>query len=186
MILTDREIQVAIAQEQITIVPRPALEQFSSTSVDLTLSPQVRVWRTSSTPEVEPLVLSPGSPGYRHDLVAAEHTELLQVGNEGYVMEPQTFILAWTREHIKLPTHSRIAARVEGKSSLARCAIAAHVTAPTIHAGFEGQIQLEICNLGPLRVRLIPGMPICQLIFEQTLGTPEKGYQGQFAGQHEV
>jgi dCTP deaminase len=28
-----------------------------------------------------------------------------------------------------------------------------------------------------------PGMRICQLIFEQTLGTPEKGYQGQFAGQ---
>jgi dCTP deaminase len=26
-------------------------------------------------------------------------------------------------------------------------------------------------------------MRICQLIFEQTLGTPEKGYGGQFSGQ---
>jgi hypothetical protein len=26
-------------------------------------------------------------------------------------------------------------------------------------------------------------MPICQLIFETTLGTPEKGYTGIFAGQ---
>jgi hypothetical protein len=28
-----------------------------------------------------------------------------------------------------------------------------------------------------------PGMRICQLIFEQTLGTAERGYKGQFAGQ---
>ena len=26
-------------------------------------------------------------------------------------------------------------------------------------------------------------MRICQLIFEQTLGTPDAGYKGQFAGQ---
>jgi dCTP deaminase len=30
---------------------------------------------------------------------------------------------------------------------------------------------------------LKPGMRICQLIFEQTLGTPQRGYQGQFSGQ---
>jgi dCTP deaminase len=26
-------------------------------------------------------------------------------------------------------------------------------------------------------------MRICQLIFETTLGTPERGYKGQFSGQ---
>ncbi len=57
------------------------------------------------------------------------------------------------------------------------------MTAPTIHSGFRGQIQLEMCNQGPLRVKLTPGMPICQLIFELTLGTPEKGYAGMFSGQ---
>jgi dCTP deaminase len=101
----------------------------------------------------------------------------------GYVMKPGDFILGWTAETLELPLHSRLAARVEGKSSLARCAIAIHVSAPTIHAGFEGQIQLEICNIGPLHVRLIPGMAVCQLVFEQTLGTPAKGYRGQFSGQ---
>ncbi len=29
------------------------------------------------------------------------------------------------------------------------------------------------------------GMPVCQLIFEQTFGTPEKGYKGQFFGQEQ-
>jgi dCTP deaminase len=72
---------------------------------------------------------------------------------------------------------------VEGKSSLARLGLAIHVTAPTIHGGFSGNIQLEVINYGPLPIKLRPGMKICQLIFEQTLGVPEKLYQGQFKGQ---
>src|SRR5258708_6917479 len=91
--------------------------------------------------------------------------------------------LGWTEENVELPIEARLAARVEGKSSLARLGIGIHITAPTIHAGFKGPIQLEICNHGPLKVKLTPGMPVCQLIFEQTLGTPEKGYKGQFYAQ---
>ena len=34
-----------------------------------------------------------------------------------------------------------------------------------------------------LAIILKPGMPICQLIFEQVDGTPEQGYAGQFAIQ---
>ena len=92
-------------------------------------------------------------------------------------------MLGWTHETVELPNASRIAARVEGKSSLARLAIGIYITAPTIHAGFKGPIQLEIWNHGPLRVKLMSGMRVCQLIFEQTLGTPEKGYSGQFFAQ---
>jgi dCTP deaminase len=95
-------------------------------------------------------------------------------------------VLGWTEETVELPTHARLAARVEGKSSLARLGIGIHVTAPTIHAGFKGPIQLEFCNHGNLRIKVIPGMPVCQLIFEQTLGTPEKGYKGQFFGQSQA
>ncbi len=84
---------------------------------------------------------------------------------------------------MELPIQSRIAARVEGKSSLARLGLGIHVTAPTIHAGFKGEIQLEIAHHGTIPVRLTVGMKVCQLIFEMSLGTPEKGYQGQFQGQ---
>jgi dCTP deaminase len=103
------------------------------------------------------------------------------------------FLLGWTIEKIQLPHSSRIAARVEGKSSLARLGIGVHVTAPTIHAGFgyrsndpsfEGNpIQLEIWNAGPLKVRLVKGLRICQLIFEEVHGTPSKGYDGKFSIQ---
>ena len=110
-------------------------------------------------------------------------TEFHEVDAEGYLLNRDQLILAWMTEYISLRPASRVAARIEGKSSLARLGLAVHMTAPTIHAGFDGHIRLEIVNHGPLPIRLRPGMRLCQLIFEQTLGTPERGYQGQFTGQ---
>jgi dCTP deaminase len=124
--------------------------------------------------------------------VANNHTRAIKIPEGGYDLAPASFILCWTEQRIQLPHESRIAARVEGKSSLARLGIGVHVTAPTIHAGFGynpenrdiGQpIQLELWNVGPLTVQLLPGLPICQLIFEEVHGTPEKGYSGMFAKQ---
>lgn len=45
MILTDREIQIALDQKQITIDPPPHEKAFSSTSVDLTLDPILSEFR---------------------------------------------------------------------------------------------------------------------------------------------
>lgn len=114
------------------------------------------------------------------------------------MFKSQTYLLGWTIEKVQLPHQARLAARVEGKSSLARLGIGVHVTAPTIHAGFgykKGDdsypgtpLQLEMWNCGPLDIKLVEGMPICQLIFEMVDGTPEKGYDGQFSiqGPHVV
>ena len=76
-----------------------------------------------------------------------------------------------------------MAARVEGKSSLALLGLSVPVTAPTVHCGWKGPIQLEMFNFGPYTINLDYGMKMCQMIFEMTIGTPEKGYQGQFRGQ---
>lgn len=92
-------------------------------------------------------------------------------------------MLGWTREYINLKIASRLAARVEGRSSLSRWGVGIHLTAPTIHAGFEGQIRLEMVNHGPVSILLRPEMPICQLVIETTLGTAERAYSGQFSGQ---
>ena len=182
MVLTDREIQAALDCGQIKIAPIPGVDAYSSTSVDLTLSKFIRCWKCDSLKGVEQII-APSVEGYNFNEVLKQLSEQRELGGEGYGLKPQEFVLGWTEETIELPTSSRIAARVEGKSSLARLGIGIHITAPTIHAGFPGSVQLEICNHGTLRVRLIPGMRVCQLIFEQTLGTPEKGYQGQFFRQ---
>jgi dCTP deaminase len=182
MILTDREIEAAISCGNIIIDPPPKPEAYSSTSLDLNLSKQIRTWTKIRAVGVQQIVC-PVTPGYQFSEFVKEFSTLAEIGPDGYVIEPETFVLGWTDETVSLPSQARLAARVEGKSSLARLGIGIHITAPTIHAGFQGPIQLEMCNHGPLRVKLMTGMPVCQLIFEQTLGTPQKGYAGQFHGQ---
>lgn len=142
MILTDREIQIALEQGSITIDPEPADKAYSSTSVDLTLDPTLTVFRDG--PSGIEQIVDPTHENFDHDLVLEQLTQQTPIGDEGYVFRPNKLILAWTKEYIKLDAKSKFAARVEGKSSLARLGIAVHITAPTIHAGFDGQIRLEM------------------------------------------
>lgn len=175
MILTDREIMAAVKCGQVEISPCPPSDHLSSTSIDLTLSDSFSEWK--QTPGVAP---KPGEEDYKF-------TNLIHLLDKKkqleHVLKPRGFVLAWTTEKVKLPLNSRLSARVEGKSSIARLGVGVHVTAPTIHCGFEAPIQLEMFNFGPFEIVLKAGMRICQLIFEQTYGTPDKGYDGMFANQ---
>lgn len=74
-----------------------------------------------------------------------------------------------TRERIGLP--SFLAARIEGRSTLARLGLSVHQSAPTVHPTFHGQLQLELTNAGPYTLRLYPGQAICQLAVE-TMSLP--------------
>ncbi|HEY0329969.1 MAG TPA: dCTP deaminase [Rhodopseudomonas sp.] len=182
MILTDREIQIGLTRKQIVIDPAPQSDAYSSTSVDLTLDPVLTLFDVGE--EYVKKVVDPTHAQYNTDRALKELTKSHTIdAKTGFDLIPRHLILGWTREYVRLPIDARLAARVEGKSSLARMGIGVHITAPTIHAGFEGQIRLEIVNHGHLPITLRPDMKICQLIFEQTLGTPQKGYQGQFSGQ---
>lgn len=176
MILTDREIEIALQNGQIVVDPRPNLKlALSSTTLDLTLSDIFAVW----TP-LPGTTIHPGATDYSYKDILRLQGRLQQ---PSYTLDPQSFVLAWTSEYVALPESSRIAARVEGKSSLARLGVGIHVTAPTIHSGFRGNIQLEMFNFGPHKIALDAGMRVCQLVFEQTYGTPVKGYSGLFTDQ---
>lgn len=175
MILTDREIVSALRSNQISIDPSPDVLAYSSTSVDLTLLNKFTTWKSSPG-----LPIRPGMAGYKFtDLIQMQDT----ITSDLFELKSMSFVLAWTKEVVKIPNTSRLAARVEGKSSMARLGVSVHITAPTIHNGFEGPVQLEMFNFGPHNIYLDAGMRICQLIFEQTLGTPEKGYGGIFLNQ---
>lgn len=176
MILTDREIEIGLDNRHIIVEPRPNLKlALSSTTLDLTLSDVFATWDA-----IRGVTLHPGASDFSFSQLGRLQKKVQQ---QDYTLEPGTFVLAWTHEEVTLPEKSRLAARVEGKSSLARLGVGIHVTAPVIHSGFSGNIQLEVFNLGPHKIVLDAGMRICQLVFEQTYGTPTKGYDGLFAGQ---
>jgi dCTP deaminase len=192
MILSDREIQASLARGALKITPDPPVSAWSSTALDLRLAKEIIRWKKPKLGGVD-IPVSPYNPDYDFASLLKECSEKIDIPVDGFVMKSTTFLLGWTIEKLQLPHRSRLAARVEGKSSLARLGIGVHVTAPTVHAGFGykkddkdfpgSPLQLEIWNVGPLDIKLEEGMPICQIIFELVDGTPEKGYEGRFSIQ---
>jgi dCTP deaminase len=118
VILTDREIKNSLAAGLIKITPEPAADAYDSTSVDLTLDKVIRVFK-ASTNGLE-INVDPGAPGFKARELLPQVTDQREIPPEGYTLKPKVLILAWTAEIIKLQPHGRVAARVEGKSSLER------------------------------------------------------------------
>lgn len=199
MILCEREIQ-ALVRNKIIIIdpcPLPNSKRWSSTALDLTLHGVVLEWITDKTPPTGGTAgeVLPFSDTFKVQEMMEDdrYARKVQISTDkGYPLKPRGFILGFTAEKVRIPHDSRIAARIEGKSSLARIGLGVHVTAPTIHAGFGAEkdkpllpIQLEIFNLGPWTIYLKPDMRICQMIFEEVREVPSKGYEGQFDGQQQ-
>lgn len=191
MILSDREIEVLLEGGAVLIAPSPVGDQWTSTAVDLTLDSVLLEW---TPPAAQPYEPRPKSPDFSIRAMMDDPALARRVTidpKDGYRLTPGSFVLGYTREKVRLPSRSRVAARVEGKSSLARLGVGVHVTAPTIHAGFGAktpdspgaEIQLEIFNLGKWTVILDAAMPICQFILEEVRETPRAGYSGQFSEQ---
>jgi len=124
----------------------------------------------------------PQSGPYHYDVtepetlsqVIGQHSQKYTLTDEApYSLKPRQFILGRTLERIELPTDKgtpHLAARIEGKSSWARCGLMVHFTAPTVHPGWAGPLTLEIINLGPMTFVLRPRMRIAQLIVEEVRG----------------
>jgi dCTP deaminase len=191
MILSDREIMTAVERGLIGIEPCPPAKSklWTPTSLDLRLAAEIRPWETIAELNADNPV-DPAAESFNSNALVNTFTKPQDCSN-GFVIQPSCFVLGWTIEEIRLPHSSRIAARVEGKSSLARIGLGIHVTAPTIHPGFGvgdrtnrgSPIRLEIWNCGTLAIKLTKGMAICQLILEELHGTPVQGYAGQFRMQ---
>lgn len=93
---------------------------------------------------------------------------------EGVVIHPGEFILGSTLETLSLPED--LVARVEGRSSYGRLGIIVHATAGYIDPGFEGDITLEMQNLGNAPVKLYPEDRVCQVVFETMTSEAETPY----------
>ena len=167
MVLSDQEIWMEINSGRLSFDPVIDQAQVSPSAVDLRLSNQFTVFNPPHEGETTHLDLTK-IPSVE-DTIKRHAVEVTVPQGECFTLEPKTFVLAYTREYIKLPNY--LAARIEGRSSLARIGISIHQTAPTVHATFEGQLRLEITNNGPFACELWPGMRFCQLVVKR-LGSP--------------
>jgi dCTP deaminase len=183
MILSNAEIVRCLEAGLFSINPLAGLDPtqapFNTSAVDLRLANEIRVPEENAHVKLD--LRGGGIARY-----LAQNTRPYEITDvQPFTLEPRQMILAKTLETVSFPLHSAnpcYSARIEGKSSLARCGILVHFTAPTIHAGFYGSITLEMINLGAQGLLLYPGMFVCQLIIEEVRGYPVDA-PSQFRGQ---
>ena len=139
--------------------------QIQPASIDLRLGPKFVVYKLPHVPCID--ARDPNSiTGYTEEIVIPE--------NEAFVLQPGEFALGSTYERVKVPND--LVARVEGRSSIGRIAIVVHATAGFIDPGFDGEITLELSNLGRCAVKLYPGMRISQVVFHTMTSPAERPY----------
>lgn len=89
------------------------------------------------------------------------------------VVKPNGFVLWQTREVVGTPKDSpKLICFIDGKSTRARTGLVVHLTAPTIHSGWSGNITLEMVNLGPLDLVLHEGDAVSQIVVAQISQSP--------------
>jgi dCTP deaminase len=181
-VLSNRAFVEALDAGKLVIEPRPEPAPgepgtpYDTISVDLRLGPEIYVPRKGMN-----LSFDLRGSGLARTLEAVY--ERREIPETGLPLEPRQLILGNTIERVELPlVDGCLAARIEGRSSLARTGLLVHFTAPTIHPGFSGHITLEIINLGEIPLTLRPRQRVCQLIVETVDGSPVRA-DSQFQGQ---
>ncbi|MEO1171694.1 MAG: dCTP deaminase [Myxococcota bacterium] len=166
MILSDRDLKARLEAGDLAIDPLDDPElQIQPASIDLRLSGEFVVYKIPHVPVIDPRDLDSVS----------RYTETVNIPvDDAFILHPGEFALGSTLESVKIPPD--LVARVEGRSSIGRLAVVVHATAGFIDPGFQGQITLELSNLGRLPVKLYPGMRISQVVLHTMTSPAERPY----------
>ncbi len=176
-IMSDRDIKEAILNKEIIIDPIDLEEQIGPSSVDLRLGNRFRVFKHGNVEFVDTKTYKDreiSTYKLNGKRVIEYENSILYDNLDYFVIHPGEFVLASTLEKVSLPSH--ITGRLEGRSSLGRLGLIVHATAGYIDPGFEGNITLEIGNVGKLPIKIYHGMRICQLVFEKMCSPAEIPY----------
>lgn len=162
MILSDRDIRVAISAGDIVIDPFDE-RNLQPASVDLHLG---RFFATFDT--VKHHVIDPRKP-LEGAMIQHEIDD-----NRPFVMHPGGFALGLIAE--RTGVCDSMVGRLEGKSSVGRLGMLIHVTAGFLDPGNELNMTLELHNTADMPVLLFPGMPIAQIAFERISSPADNPY----------
>ncbi|MBI4175612.1 MAG: dCTP deaminase [Candidatus Aenigmarchaeota archaeon] len=150
MILPDHEIRKLLGEGKIRIEPLELDKQLQPAWVDLRLGSEFSRFKYTEEPFID-------------SRQPKEHTKTYDTRGKRFVLHPREFVLGITMERVTLP--GDIAAYIDGRSSLGRLGITAHITSGWVDPGFSGRLVLEISNMGKMPVIVYPGMRMCKILF---------------------
>ena len=194
MFLSDRDLLWAIKTGRLSVTPRP--ETIDATSIDLHLGKvdDAKIWdieqfasdqRASGKLRPElcvgdykigmfgPKYTTPPPP------FARDSNHAVSRRGDEIIVRPLGFLLWPTREEVGTPKiNADLICFVDGKSTKARTGMIVHLTAPTIHSTWTGNVVLEIVNLGPFDLVFHEGDAVAQLTVCKISSPPAKGVEG--------
>jgi deoxycytidine triphosphate deaminase len=94
--------------------------------------------------------------------------------SETILIRPGELLLGRTCEEFTIP--KEVAGKLEGRSSFARMGLSIHCSADFINPGYRGRMTLQLVNHSRTTIRLVPYLPICQLMLIALIGQPERTY----------
>jgi len=191
-ILSDSTILESVNDGSIVIDPfRP--EQLNPSSYDVTLGNEVSVyadvvttrwdsiWSIDRNRSIDGSNLCPNTNSPILDIKKPLRVKKFTMDPAlGWVLYPGIGYLMSTAERIG---SNRYVPILDGKSTIGRLFVAAHITAGFGDVGFFGNFTLEVTCVHP--IRLYPGMRIGQIRFQTVAGEVSKTYEqtGKYKGE---
>lgn len=163
MILSDKTIHCMMQNQRLVITPIDE-EQIQPASVDIRLGNTFSIVEDSTDGVID----------------LEQKITYKRMKSDTYILLPGQFVLATTREYIKLPDN--LTAFVEGRSSLGRMGLFIQ-NAGWVDPGFEGEITLELFNANRCAIKLHAGRRVGQLVFAQMDEAALHPYRGKYQGQ---
>ncbi|GFP30730.1 dCTP deaminase [Candidatus Hakubella thermalkaliphila] len=165
-ILTKDEILKEIRAGNIVIAPFRS-DQIGPASIDLHLGSEFHMFRR--TYQTVPV-----------DEQASREKEVLERKivreDDHFLPLPGETVLAVTKEKVKLP--SRLCGQLGSRGRFARLGLSVHIASVFIQPGVDSHIFFLMTNVGPVALEIYPGIRICQLVIQETVG--EAIYEGRF------
>ncbi|QLD90192.1 dCTP deaminase [Natronomonas salina] len=175
MILSDADIRRRLTDGDLVVEPLDDPElQIQPASIDLRLGREFLEFQRTNIP-----CIHPNSEQEVDEYVDETYVE----EGDDFILHPGDFVLGTTKERVEIPND--IIAHVEGRSSLGRLAVVVHATAGLCDPGYEGQITLELSNLGTAPVALTPEMRISQLTFTELKSPAERPYGAERGSKYQ-
>lgn len=162
MILTGKEIQKRLDKD---IIIRPYdKQQLNPNSYNLRLHNELLIY------DQEVL-----------DSKKNNQTKTLIIPEEGITLEPGQLYLARTLEYTE--TYGLVP-MILGRSSVGRLGITVHITSGFGDIGFCGYWTLQLTCIK--RVRIYPGMKICQIFYHNVLGEYDNYSSKKYQGSNKI
>ena len=138
-------------------------------SVDLHLSNALRLF-----------VRMPTDVEVKSTIDFKQYTKGIWIPDERSIkLQPSETLLGITREKVTLAED--LCGWLEGWSRFTRIGLLIHISASFMQPGISNHQVLEMSNFGHLDLEIFPSTPVCQFIFQRTVGTG--AYQGIYQGQ---